>query len=152
MTKLTEHFTLEELTVSEVGARNGWDNTPNEAEIRNLERLALMLEEVRTLLGKPILINSAFRSKQVNDGVGSKDSSQHRIGCAADIRVPGMNPDEVCKAIIASGLGYDQIIREFYNPEAKAGGWTHISVPNTKDMTPRRQALIIDKSGTRQYV
>lgn len=152
MTKLTEHFTLEELVASEVGARNGWDNTPNEAEIRNLERLAFMLEEVRTLLGKPIMINSAFRSKQVNDGVGSKDSSQHRIGCAADIRVPGMNPDEVCKAIIASGLGYDQIIREFYNPEAKAGGWTHISVPNTKDMTPRRQALIIDKSGTRQYV
>lgn len=151
MTKLTEHFTLEELTASETAARNGWDNTPNEAEINNLERLALMLEEVRSLLGKPIMINSAFRSKQVNDGVGSKDSSQHRVGCAADIRVPGMNPDEVCKAIIASGLGYDQIIREFYNPENKAGGWTHISVPNTKDMTPRRQALIIDKSGTRVY-
>ena len=97
------------------------------------------------------MINSAFRSKAVNDAVGSKDSSQHRIGCAADIRVPGMNPDEVCKAVIASNLPYDQIIREFYNPEAKAGGWTHISVPNTKDMTPRRQALIIDKSGTRAY-
>ena len=152
MTKLTEHFTLEELTASEIGARNGWDNTPNEAEVRNLERLALMLEDVRALLGKPILINSAFRSKQVNDGVGSKDSSQHRIGCAADIRVPGMTPDEVCKAVIAARLPYDQIIREFYNPETKSGGWTHISVPNTKDMTPRRQALIIDKSGTRQYV
>lgn len=152
MTKLTEHFTLEELTASEIGARNGWDNTPNEAEVQNLERLALMLEEVRKLLGKPIMINSAFRSKQVNDGVGSKDSSQHRIGCAADIRVPGMNPDEVCKAIIAARLPYDQIIREFYNPETKSGGWTHISVPNTKDMTPRRQALIIDKSGTRPYV
>lgn len=152
MTKLTEHFTLEELTASEIGARNGWDNTPTETEIKNLGRLALMLEDVRALLGKPILINSAFRSKQVNDGVGSKDSSQHRIGCAADIRVPGMTPDEVCKAIIAAHLPYDQIIREFYNPETKSGGWTHISVPNTKDMTPRRQALIIDKSGTRQYV
>lgn len=151
MTKLTEHFTLEELTASEIGARNGWDNTPNEVEIQNLERLALMLEDVRVLLGKPILVNSAFRSKQVNDGVGSKDSSQHRIGCAADIRVPGMNPDEVCKRIIAAHLPYDQLIREFYNPETKAGGWTHISVPNTKDMTPRRQALIIDKSGTRVY-
>lgn len=151
MTKLTEHFSLAELTVSDIGARNGWDNTPNETEVANLERLALMLEDVRALLGKPVLVNSAFRSKQVNDGVGSKDSSQHRIGCAADIRVPGMNPDEVCRAIIDAKLPYDQIIREFYNPETKAGGWTHISVPNTKEMTPRRQALIIDKSGTRTF-
>ena len=149
MTKLTEHFTLEELTTT---SHRQFDNTPNDAEKANLERLAAFLEEVKEALGgKPIMVNSAFRSKQVNDAVGSKDTSQHRIGCAADIRVPGMNPDEVCKVIIASGLPYDQIIREFYNPEAKAGGWTHISVPNTKDMTPRRQALIIDKSGTRVY-
>jgi putative chitinase len=149
MTKLTEHFSLEELTDT---SHREFDNTPNEAEIANLQRLAVFLEQVKEVLGgKPVMVNSAFRSKAVNDAVGSKDSSQHRIGCAADIRIPGMNPDEVCKAIIASGLPYDQIIREFYNPEAKAGGWTHISVPNTKDMTPRRQALIIDKSGTRAY-
>jgi hypothetical protein len=151
MTKLTEHFSLEELIASETAERNGWDNTPNEAEIANLERLALMLEQVRATLNKPILINSAFRSKQVNDGVGSKDTSQHRVGCAADIRVPGMNPDEVCRAIIASDIQFDQLIREFYNPDSKAGGWTHISIPNTKEMTPRGQTLIIDKSGTRVY-
>jgi zinc D-Ala-D-Ala carboxypeptidase len=151
MTKLTENFTLAELTVSDIGARNNWDNTPNASEIANLVRLAEMLEQVRNLVGKPIMINSAFRSKQVNDGVGSKDSSQHRIGCAADIRVSGMNPDEVCRAIIESNIQFDQIIREFYNPETNAGGWTHISVPNTKDMTPRRQALIIDKQGTRSF-
>ena len=151
MTKLTEHFTLEELTASEVGARNGWDNTPNEAEVQNLERLALMLEQVRKILNKPIIVNSAFRSKKVNDGVGSKDTSQHRIGCAADIRVPGMNPEQVCRAIIASDIQFDQLIREFYNPETKAGGWTHISVPNTKDMTPRGQTLIIDSKGTRPF-
>jgi len=149
MTKLTEHFSLEELTDT---SHREFDNTPNEAERANLERLALFLEQVKELLGgKPIMVNSAFRSKQVNDAVGSKDTSQHRIGCAADIRVPGMNPDEVCRKIIGSSLLYDQIIREFYNPEAKAGGWTHISVPNTKDMTPRRQALIIDKQGTRSF-
>jgi len=143
MTKLTEHFTLEELTHTD---HREFDNTPNEAETANLQRLALFLEEVKTVLGgKPIMVNSAFRCKQVNDAVGSKDSSQHRMACAADIRVPGMTPDEVVKTIIASGIGYDQIIREFDR-------WTHISVPNTKDMTPRRQALIIDKSGTRQYV
>jgi uncharacterized protein YcbK (DUF882 family) len=143
MTKLTEHFTLEELTHTD---HREFDNTPNEAETANLERLALFLEQVKNVLGgKPIMVNSAFRSKQVNDAVGSKDSSQHRMACAADIRVPGMTPDEVVRTIIASGIGYDQIIREFDR-------WTHISVPNTKDMTPRRQALIIDKSGTRQYV
>ena len=150
--KLTEHFSLEELTSSETAERNGWDNTPNASEISNLIRLAGMLEQVRSLIGKPIMINSAFRSKQLNDGVGSKDSSQHRVGCAADIRVPGMNPDQVCRAIINAKLPYDQIIREFYNAETNAGGWTHISVPNTKEMTPRQQALIIDKSGTRTFI
>jgi zinc D-Ala-D-Ala carboxypeptidase len=142
MTKLTEHFTLEELTHTD---HREFDNTPNEVETSNLQRLALFLEEVKTVLeGRPIMVNSAFRSKAVNDAVGSKDSSQHRMACAADLRVPGMTPDEVVKAVIASGIGYDQIIREFDR-------WTHISVPNTKDMTPRRQALIIDKAGTRTY-
>ena len=142
MTKLTEHFTLEELTHTD---HREFDNTPNEAETANLERLALFLELVKeTLGGKPIMVNSAFRCKQVNDAVGSKDSSQHRIGCAADIRVPGMTPDEVVKTIIASKIGYDQIIREFDR-------WTHISVPNNVSDNPRRQALIIDKSGTRPY-
>ena len=142
MTKLTEHFSLEELTHTD---HREFDNTPNAQETENLERLALFLEQVKeTLGGKPIMVNSAFRCKQVNDAVGSKDSSQHRIGCAADIRVPGMTPDEVVQALMAAHIPYDQIIREFDR-------WTHISVPNTKDMTPRRQALIIDKSGTRVY-
>lgn len=142
---ITPHFTLEELTASEAADRNGWDNTPNESELQNLKRLADFLEQVKVVLGgKPIIVNSAFRCKLVNDAVGSKDSSQHRIGCAADIRVPGMTPDQVVKAVIASGLHFDQIIREFDR-------WTHISVPNTPDTAARRQALIIDKAGTRPY-
>lgn len=142
---ITPHFTLEELTASEAADRNGWDNTPNEQELSNLKRLADFLEQVKAALnGKPIMVNSAFRSKLVNDSVGSKDSSQHRIGCAADIRVPGMTPDEVVRAIISSGIGYDQVIREFDR-------WTHVSVPNTVDSAPRRQALIIDKQGTRAF-
>lgn len=139
---LSPHFTLEELTHTD---HREFDNTPNDAEKNNLKRLADFLEQVKTVLGgKPIMVNSAFRCKQVNDAVGSKDTSQHRLGCAADIRVPGMTPDEVVKAVIASGIGYDQIIREFDR-------WTHISVPNTITDTPRRQALIIDKTGTRIY-
>jgi uncharacterized protein YcbK (DUF882 family) len=141
---LSQNFTLDELTASQTAARKGLDNTPNATEVANLVRVAALLEEVRTLLNKPILINSGFRSKQVNDSVGSKDTSQHRIGCAADIRVPGMTPREVVEACIAANIGYDQIIEEF-------GSWTHISVPNTASTAPRRQALTIDRQGTRPF-
>lgn len=141
---LSPNFTLEELTVSEIAQRKNLDNTPNATETANLVRTAELLEQVRALLNKPILVNSAFRSKPVNDAVGSKDSSQHRIGCAADIRVPGMTPKQVVQACIDGGIPFDQIIEEF-------GSWTHISVPNTKDTAPRKQALIIDKTGTRAF-
>jgi len=145
---LTEHFTLEELTHTD---HRQFDNTPNDAELENLKRLAAFLEEVKTALGgKPVMVNSAFRSKQVNDAVGSKDTSQHRIGCAVDIRVPGLTPDQVVKTIIESGLPYDQVIREFSDP-IKGGGWTHVSIPNEATRAPRKQALIIDKAGTRGY-
>ena len=146
MTQLSPHFSLEELTHSDVAVRNGWDNTPDEATTVNLTRLAEFLERVKVLLdNKPIMINSAYRSKQVNDAVGSKDTSQHRLGCAADIRVPGMTPDQVTKAIMGSNLEFDQVIREF-------DSWTHVSVPNREGEQPRGQALIIDKTGTRNYV
>ncbi len=145
MTQLTANFSLEELTRSEAADRNGWDNTPNEKEIENLKRLAALLQQVKTAVGgKPVMINSAFRSKQVNDAVGSKDSSQHRIGCAADIRVPGMKPREVVEACIAAKVPFDQIILEF-------DSWTHISVPSLEGAQPRNSRLIIDKQGTRPF-
>ena len=139
---LTPSFTLEELTHTD---HREFDNVPNEDELANLYRLADFLEQVKALLGgKPIIVNSAFRSKAVNDAVGSSDKSQHRRGCAADIRVPGMTPDEVVKAIVGSDLPYDQVIREFDR-------WTHVSIANTDDSKPRSMALIIDKQGTRAY-
>jgi hypothetical protein len=139
---MTPNFTLAELTHTD---HREFDNTPNEAEIANLQRLAEFLEQVKSALGgKPVMVNSAFRSKQVNDAVGSKDTSQHRLGCAADLKVPGMTPDQVVRAILAANLPFDQIIREF-------DAWTHISVPNTTALKPRRQALIIDKTGTRAF-
>jgi hypothetical protein len=139
---LTPSFTLEELTHTD---HREFDNVPNEEELANLYRLADFLEQVKALLGgKPIIVNSAFRSAEVNRAVGSSDKSQHRRGCAADIRVPGMTPDEVVKAIVGSGLPYDQVIREFDR-------WTHVSIPNSEDSTPRSMALIIDKQGTRAY-
>jgi len=142
MTQLSPHFSLEELTFTD---HREFDNTPNAEELANLQRLAEFLEKVKVLLGgKPIMINSAFRCKQVNDAVGSKDTSQHRVGCAADIRVPGMTPDQVVQAIINSGLPFDQVIREFDR-------WTHVSIPNREGEQPRGQALVIDKAGTRAY-
>ena len=140
---MTPHFTLAELTHTD---HRSLDNTPNDAERANLQRLAEFLELVKVALGgKPIMVNSAFRSKAVNDAVGSKDTSQHRVGCAADIRVPGMTPDQAVRALIATQLPFDQIIREY-------DAWTHISIPNTAALLFRRQALIIDKLGTRPFV
>ena len=134
---MTPHFSLAELTHTD---HRSLDNTPNAAELSNLKQLAEFLEVVKTTLGgKPIMINSAFRSKAVNDAVGSKDTSQHRQGLACDFRVPGMTPDAVVRALLK--LPFDQIIREF-------DAWTHISISDK----PRRQALIIDKLGTRPFV
>ena len=142
---LSENFTYDELTRSETADRHGFNNTPNEGEVDNLKRLAALLEEVKNAVGgKPVMINSGFRAKQTNDAVGSKDSSQHRLGCAADIRVPGMTPRQVVEACIEAQVPFDQIILEF-------DSWTHISVANTPDAALRGQKLIIDKQGTRQY-
>ena len=139
---LSDHFTLEELTVTD---HRTLDNTPDPAARANLQRLAVFLELVKDRLGgRPIMVNSAYRSKAVNDAVGSKDTSQHRLGCAADVRVPGMTPDAVVRAVMASGLAYDQIIREF-------DAWTHISIPNLPTAAPRKSALIIDRAGTRPF-
>ena len=139
---MTPHFSLAELTRTD---HRSLDNTPDPAALANLHRLAAFLEQVREVLGgRAVVVNSAYRSKAVNDAVGSKDTSQHRLGCAADIRVPGMTPDAVVRAVRASGLAYDQLIREF-------DSWTHLSIPSSPDLPPRKMALIIDKAGTRTF-
>lgn len=155
MTQLTEHFTLEELTHTD---HRELDNTPTTAEkciidgkevmvnaYENLPRLAKFLEDLKVVLGgKPIIVNSAFRSEAVNTAVGSKNTSDHRRGCAADIRVPSMTPDEVTRAIIASDLPYQQVIREFDR-------WTHVAITTNEGDTPKKSKLIIDKAGTRPF-
>ena len=141
---LSPHFTLDEMTFSEIALRNGLSNSPDKPTLSNLKRLAELLEKVRLLLNKPIRINSAYRSLNVNKLVGGQSNSQHCLGCAADIKVGDMTPDQVVKAIIHSDIPYDQIIREF-------DSWVHISIPNGVDVKPRKNALIIDKQGTRAY-
>jgi zinc D-Ala-D-Ala carboxypeptidase len=148
--KLSPNFTLEELTVSDYAARHGLDNTPANEHLFNLRRLAAFLESLRALLGKPISVNSAYRSPEVNAAIKGSKTSQHCHGTAADIKVAGMIPEQVVKRIIESTLPYDQVIREFSDP-VRGGGWTHVSIPNIRDAKPRKMALIIDKQGTRPY-
>ena len=142
--KLSEHFTLEELIYSDIAKRHSLDNNPDQYIISNLTRVAQLLEDVRSLFNQPIRINSAYRSITVNSLLGSKPTSQHCIGCAADIRIDGLTPDQIVKKIIKSDIQYDQLIREF-------DSWVHISVPNSEGYIARKQSLIIDKTGTRSY-
>ena len=139
---MTPHFSLAELTRTD---HRTLDNTPDPAALANLHRLAAFLEQVRAALGdRVVVINSAYRSAAVNAACGSRKSSQHTLGTAADIRVPGMTPDAVVKAVMASGLAYDQLIREF-------DSWTHISIPNAPDAYARKMVFIIDKQGVRLF-
>jgi hypothetical protein len=142
--KLTKHFTLEELTRSDIAERHSLDNTPSKDIIPNLIRVAELLEDVRALFNKPIIINSGYRSVAVNSLLGSKPTSQHCIGCAADIRIKGLTPDQIVSKIVKSDIQYDQVIREF-------DSWVHISIPKTQGHIARKNALIIDKNGTRNY-
>ena len=139
---MTPHFTLAELTRTD---HRTLDNTPDPIALANLQRLAEFLEQVREALGgRMVVINSAYRSAAVNAACGSREKSQHTLGCAADIRIPGMSPDAVVRAVIASGLAYDQLIKEF-------DSWTHLSIPNVPNAYARKMVFIIDKQGTQLF-
>lgn len=140
MMQLTAHFSLEELTRSEVAARKGLDNMPPDDLIPVLTRTAQGLERIRTLLGKPIHVNSGYRSPAVNAAVGSKDTSQHLKGEAADIVCPGMTPRELAQVVADNrfALSADQVILEF-------NSWVHVSFTEN----PRHAILTIDAEGTR---
>ena len=141
MIKLSENFTLQELTVSDWASRNNVDNTPPADIIENLKKLADKLEEVRTALGQPININSGYRSPKVNKAIGGKPTSSHQYGLAADIRSPFGTPEQVCQQIMEAGIKFDQLILEFPAPDG--GGWTHIGIG--KQM--RQQVLTINSHG-----
>lgn len=142
---LSPNFTLQELTVSEIAARHGLDNTPPPQVIENLKRLAQALQAVRKALGdKTIIVTSGYRSPEVNEKVGGSKNSDHIRGLAADILVPSYGtPDQVVRAVMASGLPFKQVIREYDR-------WTHFSIPSQTE-TPKNEALIIDRAGTRPY-
>ena len=144
--RLSENFSLEELTASEMAARKNIDNRPSEEVIDNLKRLAAALQEVRALLNhRAILISSGYRSPELNQAVGGSATSDHCKGLAADFICPSYGtPNDIVRAIAASGLSFKQVIREFDR-------WVHLSIPE-EGQEPRKQALIIDREGTRAYV
>ena len=139
---LSSNFSLEELTRSDTALRKGLDNTPDAETIANLTELANGLEKVRELCRHAIHISSGYRSLKVNSAIGSKPTSAHVKGYAADFTCPGFGSvNDVCHAIMDSTLDYDQLIEEY-------GAWVHISF--APEM--RRMNLTIDSKGTRNGI
>lgn len=136
--RLSQHFTLEELTHSNIASRKGWDNSPSPEVLENLKFLAEKLEDVRNILRSPMLISSGYRSGALNNYLGSKRTSAHTVGLAVDFISPSFGtPKEIVQEIVKSNIEYDQVILEFDR-------WVHLAF--SKD-EPRKQALIINKEG-----
>lgn len=132
--RLSPHFTLAELTVSQTADRAGLRNIPSGTALDNLARLALFLEQVRELLfNAPILVSSGYRSPEVNRRVGGAPRSAHTLGLAADFIAPKFGrPKAICEAIRDSALPFDQLIHE--------GTWVHLAVAPA-GQAPRRSVL-----------
>ncbi|USX36552.1 D-Ala-D-Ala carboxypeptidase family metallohydrolase [Pseudomonas putida] len=131
---ITPHFTLDEMTVSQLAARDGFDNAPPLEARANLQLLCGALEQVRALFDAPI-ISSGYRSERVNRLIGGASDSQHVQGLAADFTVIEVSPRETVRRISESAVPFDQLILEFDK-------WVHLSVTRG---TPRRQVLTVRK-------
>ena len=130
--KLSRHFELEEFLVSETAARLGIPNIPASGIHLRLERLAETMDEVRELLGHPVIITSGYRSEALNRAVGGVMTSDHIKGLAADFICPRFGPPAVvCAAIRDSGIPFRQLINEFNR-------WTHIAIPLSPEDTGRQ--------------
>jgi len=145
MIMASPNFSMDELTHSDTAARHGIDNTPNENEKDNLYKLAMELENVRKLLNNnPIYVSSGYRCLALNKLLGSKKTSSHIKGLAADFTCRQYGtPNEIVFALINSDIPYDQVILEFNR-------WVHLSFCED-EKTPRRQALVINKEGAMIY-
>ena len=137
--RLSENFTLYEMLRSEKAEQLDIDNTPNRSALENLRLLVGWLESVRALLGVPMEISSGYRCLLLNRVVGSKDTSDHLLGLAADFTAPQLGtPEDVCRRLVASDIPYKQLIFEHT--------WVHISFdPITA--TPKRQVLTLNVHG-----
>lgn len=148
-TKLSTNFTVGELIRSEAAERHGIDNFPDSDDVLNsLKSLALnILEPIRSEFG-PFRPNSGYRSQKVNALVGSKSTSQHTKGQAADIEIPGIHNIELAKWI-SKYLDFDQLLLEFVQEDDPSAGWVHVSFVSPDQN--RKQILRVTKSGTEPY-
>lgn len=139
--KISEHFTLSELTKSSIALRHGIDNKPGEKEIVALRLLAAeILEPVRNNFGVAFSPSSGFRCPAVNHLAGSGSTSQHVFGQAADFELPHV-PNHILASWIFHNCDFDQLILEYYDPDIPNAGWVHASVIKAGN---RRQFLSFD--------
>lgn len=143
--RLSEHFSLEELCRSQLAARHGIINKPNDIQLENLKTLAKGMELVRTKLDSlPIIVSSGFRCEALNDLLGSKRTSAHIRGLAADFTCDRYaHVGRVFDVLAESSIPFDQLIYEW-------NSWIHIAFPPEGE-EPRRQVLVIDREGARFY-
>ena len=125
--KLTENFSLSEMTKSETALRQGLDNIPGDEEIENLRKLAEnVLQPIREAYGRGVKVNSGFRHPDVNAAVGGSRTSDHCKGQAADIEIPGVANADLAQWIV-DNCEFRQVILEFYTPGIPDSGWVHVS-------------------------
>ena len=126
MVRLSENFTLQEFTKSQTAERRGIDNTPVEGHLENAKALfENVVQPVRDNFGVTV-INSGYRSGDLNYAIGGSNTSQHCKGQAVDIECPGTPNYDVAKWI-EENLEFDQLILEFYTPGIPDSGWVHVS-------------------------
>lgn len=125
--QLSPHFTLEEMTRSATARSIGDSNQPGTVETNNLRTLCeKVLEPIRTHFGMPVRINSGYRSPRTNRAVGSSNTSQHRLGEAADLEIQGIENADIARWI-RDNLDFDQLILENYVRGIAGSGWVHVS-------------------------
>jgi len=128
--KLTENFSLKELTASQTAERKGIDNTPSPTHQDNLKSLCeMILQPVRDHFGRVVSISSGYRSPELCTAIGSKITSQHARGEAADFEIFGVSNKELAD-YINEYLDYDQLILEYWKKEDPNSGWVHCSYTN----------------------
>jgi len=126
MVRLSKNFTLQEFTKSQTAERRGIDNTPVEGHLENAKALfENVVQPVRDNFGVTV-INSGYRSGDLNYAIGGSNTSQHCKGQAVDIECPGTPNYDVAKWI-EENLEFDQLILEFYTPGIPDSGWVHVS-------------------------
>jgi len=124
---LSPHFTLAEMTASPTATRLGIRNVAQPAIVESLRLVCVnVLEPVRAHFGRPVTINSGYRSQAVNKAVKGASSSQHVKGEAVDFEVPGV-PNMDVAAWARFNLQFDQLIAECVSPRDPAAGWVHVS-------------------------